>query len=76
MKIIDCLGEICPIPIMMLEKEINSIKNGTTVMIITDHSCTLKTMKEYCIIHDFSCIDSEAISGVWEITITNTLSSV
>ncbi|OYP41313.1 response regulator SirA [Lachnotalea glycerini] len=76
MKVIDCLGDMCPIPLLMLEKEIPNIKKGGTVMLITDHSCSLTSIKDFCRMHHFSFHDNEAIIGVWEITISNILSSV
>lgn len=71
MKIIDCLGEMCPIPIILLKKELSSIKNGSCVRMITDHSCSLTSIKDFCYIHGLHCQDIEEIQGVWEITISS-----
>jgi tRNA 2-thiouridine synthesizing protein A len=71
MKVIDCLGEMCPIPLILLEKEIRNLKSGEAVMIVTDHSCSLNSIKDFCLMHQLFCKESEVISGVWEIAISN-----
>ncbi len=67
---IDCLGEICPIPIIKIQKKLNEIKNGETYMLITDHSCTLTSVNDFCKKHILSCNATEVINGVWEIVIS------
>lgn len=71
MKKIDCLGEICPIPIILLQKEKANIKNGETILLVTDHSCTLSAVADFCKNHHFSMYSDEMMPGVWEITISN-----
>lgn len=70
---INCLGEICPIPIIHLQKQIHKIQNGEVIMIITDHSCTLSSIKDFCKKHTFSYQSEEVITGVWEIEVYKTL---
>lgn len=69
MKRIDCLGQICPIPVLRLQKELASIQQGTEVLLITDHSCTCKSIKEFCSAKKLVCECDEVMNGVWEITI-------
>lgn len=69
MKRIDCLGDICPVPIMKLQKELKTIINGEEVLLVTDHSCTCSTVEEFCREKRLSCIIDEVMNGVWEITI-------
>jgi len=68
MKKIDCLGDMCPIPILKIRKEIKSLDSGDTIMVVTDHSCVLESVtsnfKKYKITHE------EVINGVWEISIS------
>lgn len=68
MRTIDCLGDICPIPILKTKKELKSIKPGEVVKVVTDHSCVLESViinfKKYNITYE------EVINGVWEIFIT------
>lgn len=67
MKTVDCLGDMCPIPILKIRKEIKKIDSGDTLKIVTDHSCVLESImsnfKKYNITHE------EVINGVWEIFI-------
>ncbi len=39
MKKIDCLGDMCPVPVMKLQRETKKMKPGESVLLITDHSC-------------------------------------
>lgn len=66
---IDCLGEICPVPVMMLKKHRDAIQNGEKVMLVTDHSCAKTTITDYCRSANMKCSIDEVINGVWEITI-------
>lgn len=68
---IDCLGEICPVPVIKLQKDINSIKNGEEYMIVTDHSCTVPNIKDFCKAHKLNYKVEEIINGVWEISISS-----
>lgn len=69
MKKIDCLGEICPVPLIKLQKEIKQIQSGEEVMLVTDHSCTKKTLNEFCQSHGLNFECEEVLNGVWEIRI-------
>lgn len=71
MKSINCLGEMCPIPIVKLSQNVEAIKNGLQLQIITDHSCTLKAVEEFCRNKDLTMSYEEVMSGVWEILITS-----
>ncbi len=68
---IDCLGEICPIPVIKLREVIDSIKNGEEYMIVTDHSCTVPNIKDFCKAHNLDYKVEEVINGVWEIVISS-----
>ncbi|SHJ20853.1 sulfurtransferase TusA family protein [Lutispora thermophila] len=68
MKTVDCLGDMCPIPIIKTRKALKKTTSGETIKVVTDHSCVLESIvnnfKEYKISHE------EVINGVWEIFIT------
>lgn len=68
MKIIDCLGDMCPIPILKTQKELKRIKKGQTLKIITDHSCVLESLSSKFKKHQIR--SEEVINGVWEIFLT------
>ena len=65
MDIIDCMGDMCPIPMIKIEKKLKSIKHGDEFMIVSDHSCTLASIREKYSRHIIK-ID-EVMIGVWEI---------
>lgn len=69
---IDCLGDICPVPIIKLKNHLNNIQMGKPYMLVTDHSCTLKSVRDFCNNHKLYCESDEIINGVWEIIISNT----
>lgn len=66
---IDCLGDMCPVPVLRLKNVIHSIKNGEECMLVTDHSCTITNIEAFCKANDLSYATDEVINGVWEITI-------
>ncbi len=68
MKVIDCLGDICPIPILKTQKELKKIQTGQSLKIITDHSCVLESLSSKFKNHQIS--SEEVINGVWEIVLT------
>ena len=69
MKKLDCLGEMCPIPLIKLQKELAAIRGGEAVVLVTDHSCTLVSTTDFCNAHKLSLISNEVMEGVWEITV-------
>ncbi|RKD30136.1 sulfurtransferase TusA family protein [Lacrimispora algidixylanolytica] len=70
MKKIDCLGEICPVPVMKLKSVMKSIQSGEDYLLITDHSCTIKNLESFCKANHLKYCSDEVMNGVWEITVT------
>ncbi len=70
MKKVDCLGDICPIPIIKTKKVLKSIKSGESFMIVTDHSCSLENLLILLKNYNVEYESEEVINGVWEITVT------
>lgn len=66
---IDCLGEVCPVPVLMLRKHRQAIHRGEKVLLVTDHSCARTSIAEYCQQAGLQCSAQEVINGVWEIRI-------
>lgn len=69
MKMIDCLGDYCPIPILKINKHLKEIPKGEAFMVVTDHSCVFQSIQEYCKKTKLEINVDEIINGVWEITI-------
>ena len=70
MNTIDCLGDMCPIPILKIQKELKKTKPGVSIKIITDHSCVAESIKNHYSNKNHSFEFDEVMNGVWEIIIT------
>ena len=71
MKKIDCLGEICPIPILRIKKELKTLYKGASFVLVTDHSCVLQSISDHFKNSSTVSIESEeVINGVWEVIVT------
>lgn len=67
---LDCLGDICPLPMMKLMQCRTQLENGESVLVITDHSCTRESLLNYCAKQKLCASVEEPVSGVWEITVS------
>jgi Predicted redox protein, regulator of disulfide bond formation len=56
---------MCPIPLLKLTEQMTIIENGEEVLIITDHSCTLEYLKEFCNTKTLKIVYDEVFNGVW-----------
>lgn len=66
---LDCLGDMCPVPILKLKKCDQLKQKGDRVMLITDHSCVLESITEYCEKKQLHVSIVEPMNGIWELTI-------
>lgn len=65
---IDCVGEICPVPVVKAKIQYKKLKPGESVTVITDHSCTSQGMKDA--FQQYNChIIVEEDMGIWFISI-------
>ncbi|MEW5785686.1 MAG: sulfurtransferase TusA family protein [Bacillota bacterium] len=67
---IDCLGEMCPIPILKSIKELKKISKGDSILIVTDHSCVARSLVEVLLKKSYLIEEEEVMNGIWEITVT------
>ncbi len=67
---IDCLGDMCPVPVLRLKNVMDSLRKGEEYMLVTDHSCTIFNIEAFCKANNLSCDIDEVINGIWEITIS------
>lgn len=69
-EVIDCIGEMCPIPIVRAEKMLKNVAEGDSVTIKTDHSCTSYAVAQHFQMKlGYPCASQEIDYGIWEITI-------
>ena len=64
---IDCLGDMCPVPILKLKDAIKTASANQTIKSITDHSCVLENIKKKKKKSPYTFYFDEVITGVWEI---------
>lgn len=67
MLIIDCLGDMCPVPILKIQKQLKKTKTGISIKVITDHSCVAESIKNHYSNKNFSIEFDEVMNGIWEI---------
>lgn len=63
---IECLGDVCPVPLMKLKSKETLLKKGITIKLVTDHSCVSESIKNYCVAKGYRLEIQEPINGVWE----------
>ncbi len=68
-KIIDCFGDICPLPILKIEKQLLTMERGDEFLLVTDHSCTVVGIREKYKNADVEFVVDEVMNGVWEVHI-------
>ena len=67
---IDCLGDMCPVPIIKLKKQEAELSQGKQIILITDHSCVSESIKNYCNSVRHKVKIYEPVNGVWEFYIS------
>jgi TusA-related sulfurtransferase len=65
---IDCFGDICPVPIMKIEKQLKTLPDGEVLEVVTDHNCTVESVANK--FKKYNVESEEVMNGVWEIRIT------
>lgn len=64
---IDCLGDMCPVPIVKLKAAFEA--GADEIMIVTDHSCVVASLEDFIPHMQLYYEIEEIIAGVWEITV-------
>jgi len=67
---IDCFGDICPLPILKMQRELDIILPGETFQMVVDHSCVIESIRNKLNNSSVVYQIEEVLNGVWEITIT------
>ena len=69
-KILDVRGEICPYPMMITNKELDSNPDINSFEIILDNPPALSTIPPEAMKRGFDCEIEESSSGEWKILLT------
>ncbi len=67
---LDCLGDMCPVPILKAENNLKEMKAGDSLLIVTDHSCVARSLVEKLQQKKYAIEEDEVTNGIWEITVT------
>lgn len=69
---LDCLGEACPVPLMKVEKKMNTMEVGDVLIVQIDHSCAMKNVPEWARTQGHNVEIDEVGDGEWEVVIEKT----
>ncbi|CAH2215430.1 sulfurtransferase TusA family protein [Tepidibacter aestuarii] len=69
---IDCLFEVCPIPILKAMKELKTMNPGDILVIHSDHSCVGISVQEWAEKNNYPVQVVEVEDGEWEVYIEKT----
>lgn len=67
---IDCFGDICPVPILKMQNEIEHLAPGDSFQMVVDHSCVITSIEHHLEKSRLTYLIDEVMNGVWEIVIT------
>jgi len=66
---IDALGDFCPVPNLKVQAALKEMRPGDKVVLLTDHSCTVPTLKGEMAKRRLKVKVEEVDYGIWQITI-------
>ncbi|WP_196599274.1 sulfurtransferase TusA family protein [Pectinatus frisingensis] len=66
---LDCLGEICPVPLIKTQKKLAALNKNDILIISIDHSCAMKNIPEWARKEGHNVEIEEINDGEWEIYI-------
>lgn len=67
---LDCLGDMCPAPLIKLKNREGELSQGKQILLITDHSCVSESLRNYCCALHYRVKILEPVNGVWEFYIS------
>ncbi|MCG8514366.1 MAG: sulfurtransferase TusA family protein [Halanaerobiales bacterium] len=68
-KIVDALGEACPVPLIKAQNAIKELAVGDILILQIDHSCAMKNVPEWARKEGHNVEIEEVDDGEWEIII-------
>jgi TusA-related sulfurtransferase len=66
---LDCLGEICPVPLIKTQKKLAALNKNDILIVSIDHSCAMKNIPEWARKEGHNVEIEEINDGEWEIYI-------
>ena len=65
--VVDCFGDVCPLPVLKAENKLKEIGKGESFMLVTDHSCVVQSLQAKASLKKVIVSIDEVMNGVWEI---------
>ena len=70
---VDSMGDICPIPIIKIEKKLKEARVSDRIILESDHSCsTSSVVNHFKTKYGYPAEIIKVAEGVWQIIITKT----
>ena len=67
---IDCLGLICPLPLMKVKSNVHLLNEEDVLVFVVDHSCAVSNISEFCRLTNLLYHVEEPLNGIWEIYVS------
>lgn len=68
-KMLDCLGEACPVPLVKAQKALESMALNDVLIVNIDHSCAMKNVPDWARTAGHAVEIEEVGEGEWNIII-------
>lgn len=66
---IDCLSELCPIPLLRAIQELKTMELDDILIIQADHSCVASDIEKWAVEKNYPIKSMELGEGEWEVYI-------
>ena len=71
-RVLDCLGEACPVPLVKAQRALEDLEVGDILIVQVDHSCAMKSLPEWARDVGYNVEIEEVDNGEWEVVIEKT----
>jgi TusA-related sulfurtransferase len=68
-RFLDCLGEACPAPLIMAQKELEAMEPGDVLTVNVDYTCAAKGVPGWAREQGYNVDVKEAGEGEWDVVI-------
>lgn len=68
-RLLDCIGEACPIPLLKAQEAIKGMETGDILIVNVDHSCAIKNVPDWARSVGYNVEIEEVAEGEWDIII-------
>lgn len=61
---------MCPLPLLKLQQCKELSQKGEIIKLVTDHSCSVESITEFCKKNNLNLEVTEPMNGIWELFIS------